>query len=184
MAPVLLYHAVQEPLFIILQMFQPKYLSWEVKKIYEVLILIFSLALATHIYTDCKEQLLYDKVSTALMVIGVIYAHYFGDMWQAVYGALVSFAIMLAIYWISKGGMGLGDVKLAFVLGIWLGLEQSLLCLLLAFVTGGLVGIGLLVTGLKSRKDAIPFGPYLCIAGLVSLLYGKELLNWYWQLWL
>ena len=118
------------------------------------------------------------------MVTGVIYSHYFGDVWQAVYGALVSFAIMLAIYWISKGGMGLGDVKLAFVLGIWLGLEQSLLCLLLAFVTGGLVGIGLLVTGLKSRKDAIPFGPYLSIAGLVSLLYGKELLNWYWQLWL
>ena len=79
--------------------------------------------------------------------------------------------------------MGLGDVKFALVLGIWLGLEKSILCLVLAFVAGGIVGISLLATGIKNRKDAIPFGPYLCIAGWVSLLFGNELLNLYWQLW-
>lgn len=151
---------------------------------YEFLLSIFTIALIIHIYTDCKEQLLYDEVSTLLMVTGVIYAYYFSNMWDAVQGAMASVAIMLIIYWASRGGMGFGDVKLAFVLGVWLGLEQSLLCLLLAFILGGFVGVFLLLTGIKSRKDAIPFGPYLCVSGWVSLLWGKELLAWYWSLWL
>ena len=150
---------------------------------YEILLLIFTIALIIHIYTDCKEQLLYDEVSTLLMVTGVIYAYYFSNMWDAVQGAMASVVIMLIIYWASMGGMGFGDVKLAFVLGVWLGLEQSLLCLLLAFIFGGFVGVFLLLTGIKSRKDAIPFGPYLCVSGFVSLLCGKELLALYWSLW-
>ena len=151
---------------------------------YEILLLIFTIALIIHIYTDCKEQLLYDEVSTLLMVTGIVYAYYFSNMWDAVQGAMASVVIMLVIYWISGGGMGLGDVKLAFVLGVWLGLEQSLLCLLLAFILGGVVGVFLLLTGIKSRKDAIPFGPYLCVSGWVSLLCGKGLLALYWSLWL
>ena len=150
---------------------------------YELLLLVFAISLIIHIYTDCKEQLLYDEVSTVSMITGVIYAYYFGDVWDAVQGAMVSVAIMFLIYWISKGGMGFGDVKLAFVLGVWLGLEQSLLCLLLAFILGGVVGVILLLTGIKTRKDAIPFGPYLCVSGWVSLLWGKEILAWYWGLW-
>ena len=151
---------------------------------YEILLLIFTIALIIHIYTDCKEQLLYDEVSTLLMVTGVIYAYYFGIMWDAVLGAMASVVIMLVIYWASMGGMGFGDAKLAFGLGVWLGLEQSLLCLLLAFILGGFVGVFLLLTGIKSRKDAIPFGPYLCVSGWVSLLCGKGLLALYWSLWL
>ena len=151
---------------------------------YDVLLSIFLITLIIHIYTDCKEQLLYDEVSTVLMIVGMIYAYYFGNMWDAVQGAMASVAIMLVIYWASRGGMGFGDVKLVFVLGVWLGLEQSLLCLLLAFILGGVVGVLLLLTGLKTRKDAIPFGPYLCVSGWVSFLCGKELIAWYWSLWL
>ena len=151
---------------------------------YELLLLVFAASLIFHIYTDCKEQLLYDEVSTVLMLTGVIYAYYFGNLWDAVQGEMASVVIMLVIYWASRGGMGFGDVKLAFVLGVWLGLEQSFLCLLLAFILGGVVGVVLLLTGLKTRKDAIPFGPYLCVSGWVSLLCGKELIAWYWSLWL
>ena len=151
---------------------------------YDVLISIFLITLIIHIYTDCKEQLLYDEVSTVLMVSGIIYAYYFGNMWDAVQGAMASVAIMLVIYWVSRGGMGFGDVKLAFVLGVWLGFEQSLLCLLIAFILGGVVGVLLLLTGVKTRKDAIPFGPYLCVSGWISFLCGKEIIAWYWSLWL
>ena len=151
---------------------------------YELLLLVFAISLIIHTYTDCKEQLLYDEVSTVLMLAGIIYAYYFGSMWDAVQGAMASVVIMLFVYWASKGGMGFGDVKLAFVLGVWLGLEQSLLCLLLAFILGGVVGVVLLLTGLKARKDAIPFGPYLCVGGWVCLLCGKELIARYWSLWL
>ena len=101
---------------------------------YEVLLIVFALCLSIHTYTDLKEQLLYDEVSTVSMITGIIYAYYFGDVWDAVQGAMASVAIMLVIYWASRGGMGFGDVKLAFVLGVWLGLEQSLLCLWLAVI--------------------------------------------------
>ena len=150
---------------------------------YEVLILIFTLALAIHIYTDFKEQLLYDKVTAVLLGAGILYTYCFGNWWEAFLGSLSCVGIMLFIYWVSRGGMGFGDVKLAFVLGVWLGLEQGLLCLLLAFIAGGSIGALLLITGVKSRKDAIPFGPYLCVSAWVSLIWGQKLLLWYWQLW-
>ena len=64
---------------------------------YEVLLIVFALCLSIHTYTDLKEQLLYDEVSTLLMVTGVIYAYYFGTMWEAVQGAMASVVIMLVI---------------------------------------------------------------------------------------
>lgn len=148
-----------------------------------MLMSVLFVCLLIHIYTDCKEQLLYDKVSSVLVPAGVVYAYYFGNVWDGLQGALFGAGVMLAIFLLSRGGMGLGDVKLAFVLGIWLGLEQTVLCLLLAFISGGVLGVLLLVTGIKGRKDAIPFGPYLCVSGWVSLLWGEAILLWYWSLW-
>ena len=63
----------------------------------------------------------------------------------------------------GRGGMGAGDVKLSFVLGVWLGFKASIVCLMLAFVFGGIIGVMLLASGIKQRKDPIPFGPFLCI---------------------
>ncbi|MEG0970808.1 MAG: A24 family peptidase, partial [Acidaminococcaceae bacterium] len=82
----------------------------------------------------------------------------------------------------SRGGMGAGDVKLSFVLGVWLGFKASLVCLMLAFVVGGLVGVVLLATGLKTRKDPIPFGPYLCLGAYIALLFSPYLIYYYWLL--
>lgn len=88
---------------------------------------------------------------------------------------------MLALYWLSRGGMGLGDVKLTAVLGIWLGLDGVLLGLLIAFLTGGITGMLLLATGIRSRRDAIAFGPFLCLGAAVAMLWGQSILSWYWQ---
>ena len=74
---------------------------------YEVLILIFTLALVIHIYTDIKEQLLYDKVSAVLLGAGILYAYHFGILLEAFLGSLICVGIMLFIYWVSRGGMGL-----------------------------------------------------------------------------
>lgn len=150
---------------------------------YCLLVVIFTLCLLVHIYTDYKEQLLYDKVSAVLMVSGIIYSYSYGELWSSVLGAVACAGIMLSIYWLSNGGMGLGDVKLALVLGVWLGLERGLAFLLMAFISGGVIGVLLLALGIKSRKDAIPFGPYLCLSGWINLFYGQELCAWYWLLW-
>lgn len=93
-------------------------------------------------------------------------------------------AIMLVLYFASRGGMGEGDVKLAPALGIWLGLEQGLLCLLLAFVSGGVVGALLLLCRRGKLKQAIPFGPFLCAAAVAAYFCGKEIITWYWRMFL
>lgn len=141
---------------------------------------VFLLLLAIHCYSDIKYMLLYDKVTLLLAALGLCRAWYFDSLEQALSGALVLFAIMLALYFASSGGMGEGDVKLAPALGLWLGVQPGLACLLLAFVGGGAVGGLLLALGRASRRLALPFGPFLCLAAVVAYFWGSELLAWYW----
>lgn len=90
--------------------------------------------------------------------------------------------LMLLIFLLSRGGMGAGDVKLSFVLGVWLGFKASIVCLMLAFVFGGIIGVMLLASGIKQRKDPIPFGPFLCIGAYIALLFSPYLIYFYWNL--
>jgi leader peptidase (prepilin peptidase)/N-methyltransferase len=77
------------------------------------------------------------------------------------------------------GGMGMGDVKLAGVMGLYLG-SSVLPALLTAFLTGSLVGIGLIARhGSKARKMKVPFGPFLALGGVIALLVGPDLVQAY-----
>lgn len=144
-----------------------------------VLLCLFVLGLLCHIYTDIKEMLLYDIVSLVLLVAGCIYAYYYGDVLDSLYGFFAAGGGMLLLYYLSKGGMGEGDVKLAFVLGVWLGFWNSIICLFLAFISGGLFGSVLLIMRRKSGCDRMPFGPFLCLGGIVAQFYGQKLFSRY-----
>lgn len=145
---------------------------------------IFIFCLLYHTYTDMKSMLLYDKVTLLLAAAGVVRAFFEQQLLEALCGAGVLLVIMLLLYFASRGGMGEGDVKLAPALGIWLGLEQGLLCLLLAFVSGGIVGALLLLCRRGKLKQAIPFGPFLCAAAVAAYFCGKEIITWYWRMFL
>ena len=148
-----------------------------------VLAFLFVACLVAITFIDFDHQIIMDEFLIILLVGGLLYVGlYTKDYWDALYGVLFSGGLMLLIYLVSRGGMGEGDVKLSFVLGLWLGLQHSMLCLLLAFIMGGVIGVILLATGLKSRKDPIPFGPYLCIGAYLSLLFGPYLIFYYWRL--
>lgn len=149
-----------------------------------MLSIIFIFCLLYHTYTDMKSMLLYDKVTLLLAAAGVVRAFFEHQLLEALYGAGVLLVIMLFLYFVSRGGMGEGDVKLAPSLGIWLGLEQGLLCLLLAFVSGGIVGALLLLRRRGGLKQAIPFGPFLCAAAVAAYFCGKEIITWYWRMFL
>ena len=149
-----------------------------------MLSVIFILCLLYHTYTDMKSMLLYDKVTLLLAAVGVVRAFFEHQLLEALYGAGAMLVIMLLLYFVSRGGMGEGDVKLAPALGIWLGLEQGLLCLLLAFVSGGAVGALLLLCRRGKLKQAIPFGPFLCAAAVTAYFCGKEIITWYWRMFL
>jgi len=90
---------------------------------------------------------------------------------------LIPFLIALPIY---KGeGMGLGDVKMAALIGLITGFPLVLVALIMASFLGGLGAGILLLLKIKKRKEAIPFGSFLSLATIATLLWGSDILNWY-----
>lgn len=79
----------------------------------------------------------------------------------------------------GQEGMGGGDVKLGAMLGAFLGWQAMLFTILLSVVGGGLVAAALIASGLKSRKDPIPFGPFLAGAGAAGFFWGEQAVRWY-----
>lgn len=101
--------------------------------------------------------------------------------WKDFQTAIVTSLVVVIFFWtirlISRGGMGLGDVKLAFPIGLllgYLGWERAVLGLFIAFLLGAIVGIGLISFRGASRKTALPFGPFMLVGAWLSLgLYEK-----------
>ena len=147
----------------------------------DVYLLGLAIGLGYHCYTDVRYMLLYDNTNIVLAVLALLRAWQLDCLKASWQGAVVLGGIMLIIYYASHGGMGEGDVKLAAVLGLWLGMEQGLLCLLLAFVSGALCGGLLLIWQCQNSQQALPFGPYLALSALACYVYGKDLLQWYGQ---
>lgn len=99
--------------------------------------------------------------------------------WDSILGAVIGFSVLFLIAILSKGGMGGGDVKLFFVIGIVLGTTQTLLTLFLASLIGAIVGIIALRKAKKGRKTPIPFGPSIAAAAIITYFYGDALVDWY-----
>ena len=88
-----------------------------------------------------------------------------------------------ALIIITKGkGMGGGDVKLGAFMGLMLGFPQSLLAIVLSFISGAIFSIFLIIFGKKHFGQAIPFGPFLVFGSLVSLFWGNLIIDWYLHL--
>lgn len=98
---------------------------------------------------------------------------------NAVIGGATGFLILFIIALIFRGGMGWGDVKLAGLIGLASGFPLIVVAIFLAVVSGGLVAVMLLLLKIKKRKEPIPFGPFLAIAAIATLLWGSDILHWY-----
>lgn len=98
---------------------------------------------------------------------------------QSIIGGGIGLGVFLVIVIVSRGGMGWGDVKLAALVGLITGFPLVFVAVFLSIVGGGLLALLLLFTGVKKRKEAIPFGPFLSLAAMVTLLWGSQVLNWY-----
>ena len=92
-----------------------------------------------------------------------------------VLGGGVFFAIIVA----SRGGMGAGDMKLGAMLGAFLGWKITLFALLVGVLVGGALAVVLIALGIRGRKDAIPFGPFLALGGAAALFWGEGVVQWY-----
>lgn len=89
-------------------------------------------------------------------------------------GGLVGLAIFFVLYLLSRGSLGDGDVRLAFLCGLIVGYPGALLVVMGAILMAGLVSAGLLISRRATRKTAIPFGPFLVIAAWAVNLYGEQ----------
>jgi len=94
-------------------------------------------------------------------------------------GGAIGLVIFLLIIVVSRGGMGWGDVKMAALIGIVVGFPLVFVALFLAVVSGGLISWILILVRAKSRKQSIPFGPFLSLGAIATLLWGANILDWY-----
>ena len=108
----------------------------------------------------------------------------FVSLQASVLGAIVGYLSLWSVYWLfklltGKEGMGYGDFKLLAALGAWLGWQAIPLIILLSSVVGAVVGIALMILQRRGKDIPIPFGPYLAMAGWISLLWGDQLTSMY-----
>lgn len=96
---------------------------------------------------------------------------------------IIASAFFLAIVLISRGkGMGLGDVKFAFLMGLLLGFPKLIVALFVAFLFGAVFGSTLVLIKKKTMHSEIPFGPFLVTGTLIALFLGQRMIDWYWNL--
>lgn len=145
-----------------------------------MLLVYFLIALS---FIDAQTQLLPDSLTLPLLWLGLLVnlSGIFSPLSDAVLGAVAGYLALWAMYWAfrlitGKEGMGYGDFKLMAALGAWLGWQVLPLVLLLASCLGGVVGIAMVLAKRNNADQVLPFGPYLAIAGMLMLLYGKALL--------
>ncbi len=98
---------------------------------------------------------------------------------EALGGMLLGGGIMLVIFLVSRGGMGAGDIKLMALIGLYVGLRGTAAVLMLGFFFGAITGVAFMVTGKLTRKDALPFAPFLSLAALIQVLWGDQIWDWY-----
>lgn len=120
--------------------------------------------------------------SVVLLGLGALLEGELGGYGRALAGGVVAFVVFMLLHLVSPRSMGFGDVKLAFVLGLYLGYlgwGEVVLGLFLGFLYGAVIGVALIVTGLRSRKDHVPFGPFLAAGTLTAILVGEAILDWW-----
>lgn len=139
---------------------------------------LLAATLVAVVFIDLDHLLIFDVVLVPAALIGVLEAVVGGRIADAALGALVGAAIFGVLFLATRGaGMGLGDAKLALVIGLFLGLHLTIAAIAFSFIFGSLLVLPVLAAGSRGRRDAVPFGPFLVLGALVAL-YAPNALAW------
>jgi leader peptidase (prepilin peptidase)/N-methyltransferase len=143
--------------------------------------LVFVTMLVAITLTDLERRIIPNKVllAGAVLAVAIVVPTDPASLPERAIAALAAGGLLLAAALAYPRGMGLGDVKLAATMGLFLGRDVAP-AILVALLAGSLVGLALMVRyGAAARKRAIPFGPFLALGGIVGLFAGEELIDWY-----
>lgn len=130
------------------------------------------------------NRIIYPVTGASIVLLGIA-ALAEGDgsaYWRALACAAGALVVFLVLHVVAPGGMGFGDVRLAFLLGLdlgWLGVGEVVLGLFLGFVYGAVIGLVLIAIGRRSRDQHIPFGPFLAAGTMTAIYFESEILDWY-----
>ncbi len=143
--------------------------------------LLIGLTMICICVTDWRSYTIYNENLCVLALLVIVKALLSGaDYISMGYGMIFAFSVFAFIFYIKEGMIGAGDVKLAGVLGLWLGWPSAVMAVYLSFVLGGLIGVLCLVLRFKERRSRLPFAPVMIAASIAVNLYGSEL----HELWL
>jgi leader peptidase (prepilin peptidase)/N-methyltransferase len=145
------------------------------------LALVFATVLAIVTLSDLEYRVIPNPVmiASAIAAIAIVAATDPGGLPEHLISGAGAGGFLLLIALLYPRGMGMGDVKLAGVMGLFLG-SAVVPALVAGFIAGAVFGIALIARhGSEARKRAVPFGPFLALGGLIGLLAGNELVDWY-----
>ncbi len=133
---------------------------------------------------DAKYYLILDKVSIPAIFLALIFNLILGSsILNLLFAGLIAGGFFLLQYSISKGKwVGGGDIRLGFLMGLILGWPNILTALFISYILGSIISIILLIGRQKHWSDKIPFGTFLSLSTIITMLYGEILVNWYLSL--
>ena len=142
-----------------------------------VLIVLFAI--------DLEHQLLPNAITLPGIIVGVVFSFFAEPGWMAsligvLVGGGVLYGVAEAYYRVRhEEGLGMGDVKMLAMVGAFLGWKLTLLTLMLASLSGTVIGLSLIVSGRGGMKYALPFGTFLALGAAAAATIGSPLLTWY-----
>lgn len=150
---------------------------------------IFATAMVVLTITDLDTKLIPNRmlgpalvVGTVLLVVGWLFDTSAGSPLRALGGGAGYFLVMFLLAIVARGGLGFGDVKLAALIGVFTGFlswDAVVVAAVVGFLMGGVVSLVLVVFRIRSRKDAIPFGPFMTVAAVVAVVWWEQIAAWY-----
>ena len=149
--------------------------------------LVFFAALLAISVIDFQLQIIPNRIvypaifaSVPLLALAALATQDFSRLGRALAGAALAWLGLLIIHLVSPGGMGFGDVRLAFLLGLflgWLSYGHVLSGLFLGFLLGAVIGVVLVVLRIRARTDHVPFGPFLAAGAALAVLVGDPVIR-------
>jgi leader peptidase (prepilin peptidase)/N-methyltransferase len=150
-----------------------------------ILASFFTAVLVLVSVTDLEHRLIPDRAILPAIVVAAAtsWLWFWRDYWYVAFiGGVIAYsffwlAVVLGDRFLGRGAMGWGDVKLAAFVGLITGFPGIITALVLTIIAGGVISLFLLLTRLVNLRSGIPYGPFLCIGGFITMLYGQQIMT-------